>query len=113
VGIVLEQHDHSDLIRLEGVIDIESAAELKSILLQALGSGRAVHLTVESATHLDITALQLLWAAERDARTSGSALVREGQVPASVSAALNAAGFAVFPVPAHTVVEPGLDGAAS
>ena len=102
MGIILEQRDDSDLVRLDGAVDIASAAELKSALLQALKSGRAVRVAVEQATDLDVTAVQLLWAPEREARASGVVFAVEGQVPAAVSGALCELGFASFPVPVCT-----------
>ena len=53
------------LIRLEGEIDISQADELKRVLLAALQEKHEVRIALESASGMDITAVQLLWAAER------------------------------------------------
>ena len=50
---------------LEGELDIRCAAELKGTLLDALASQKEVRLDFEQATDLDVTALQVLWAAGR------------------------------------------------
>jgi len=102
VGITLEQSELSDVLRLEGVIDISSAGELKEELRKALESGHPVHLSLESATDLDVTAVQLLWAAERKAKGAEVSFVLDGTIPEPVSTALNLAGFQTFLVPLET-----------
>jgi len=99
VGITLEQGDESSVVCLEGVIDISSAAELKTTLLGALKSGKAMRLRLEANADLDVTATQLLWAAEREAKASGVAFTLAGQAPETVSATLKDAGFERFPIP--------------
>lgn len=97
MSLTLHESETASLVRMEGAVDISSAAELKDQLLQALGSGREVHLSLAAVTALDVTAVQLLWAAERNARTSGVAFSLDDQVPEPVSAALKSAGFNEFP----------------
>lgn len=99
MGITLEQYDESNVIRLEGVIDITSAAELKATLLAALQPGRRARMALDDHVDLDVTAIQLIWAAEREARASGVEFSIEGHVPEPVSVALREAGFERFPVP--------------
>ena len=99
VGITVEQGEESTVIGLEGSIDIASASELKSTLLDALKAGKAVRVAPRANADFDVTAIQLLWAAEREARGSGVGFALGGQVPAPVSAALKEAGFERFPVP--------------
>jgi anti-anti-sigma factor len=94
--LTLEQGETASVVRLEGEVDISLAAELKGLLLQALSTGRETHLSLARVTALDVTAVQVLWAAERNARTSGVAFALDGQVPEPVSAALKNAGFDEF-----------------
>ena len=82
-----------------GEINITSATELKKLLLEALAPGRELRVDLESATELDVTALQLLWAAEREARGSGVGFTLVGRVPEEISVAVGDAGFRKFPVP--------------
>lgn len=96
--VTLDQSEALCFIRLEGEINITCAAELKKHLLQALSSGKEVRVDLERATELDVTALQLLWAAEREARGSGKGLTLAGRVPEEISRAVNDAGFEKFPV---------------
>ena len=93
-----DQSEAGWLIRLEGEISISSAAELKRLLIEALGSGRDSRVEVEHATELDVTALQLLWAAEREARGLGRGFTRVGRLPEEISVALGDAGFERFPI---------------
>ena len=100
--VTLEQKDALASIRLEGAIDVGCAAELKEFLIQKLKSGSAVYVALESATGLDITAVQLLWAAAREAQRVGVEFVFKGQTPEAVRCALADAGIGEFPVPAST-----------
>jgi anti-anti-sigma regulatory factor len=96
VSITLEQSESLSVIWLEGAIDITSAGELKEFLLRALGAGREVRVSLEAATDLDVTAVELLWAAGREAKGAGVGFSLAGQVPAAISAALKEAGLEPF-----------------
>jgi anti-anti-sigma regulatory factor len=85
------------VIRLQGAVDIGCAAELKAVLLQVLASKGEARISVETATGMDVTAVQLLWAAEREARGSGMVLALEGAIPEALRATLREAGFERFP----------------
>jgi anti-anti-sigma regulatory factor len=100
--ITLDQSEALSSIRLEGEINITCAAELKNVLLQALASKKDLRLQLEGTTELDITALQLLWAGEREARGSGVRFTVAGPLPQAISAALVDAGLEKFPVPVDT-----------
>jgi anti-anti-sigma regulatory factor len=102
VPVTLEQKDALTCIQLEGAIDVGCAAELKDLLMEKLKSGAAVYVALESATGLDITAVQLLWAAAREAQRVGVEFVFKGQTPEAVRCALADAGIGEFPVPAST-----------
>ena len=96
MGIALEETGTGIELRLEGAIDIGCAAELKSVLTRAIGSGRDLCVSLEGATYLDVTAVQLLWAAREQARRSGIGLLISDQTPQAVTAALAEAGFPSF-----------------
>ena len=97
--IDLEQREGASAIHLEGVIDIALASELKTTLVEALKSSKPLRLALNADTDLDVTAIQLLWAAEREAKASNVDFMLEGSVPDSVSRSLKEAGFERFPVP--------------
>jgi anti-anti-sigma factor len=86
------------VVRLEGEIDIRSAAELKQILVEAMASATGFEMDVAGATEMDITALQLLWAAQQEAGKRGTGLTVAGSVPERISAIAREAGFAKFPL---------------
>lgn len=94
MSIALEHDEARSLIRLEGALDIASAAELKKMLLKVLEPGREVRICFARIASLDATVLELLWAAQRAARCSDVRFVLAGQVPARVSAALAETGHA-------------------
>lgn len=58
-------------IQFDGVIDISCAEEVKSALTEALEAGKAISISLAGATDLDVTAVQLLWAAGREAGQRG------------------------------------------
>ena len=98
MAIRLDREKSPGLIELEGTIDIAGAAELKSVLVEALASGGETRISLEKTTSVDVTAVQMLWAAEQEAKTSGVVLALEGEVPEAVRAALREAGFERFPL---------------
>jgi anti-anti-sigma factor len=97
MGIALEETGRENVLRLDGAIDIACAAELKAQLMQALAAGTEVRVRLEGATYLDVTAVQLLWAAGQQARRSGAGFGISSPPPAPVAAALAEAGFPPFP----------------
>jgi anti-anti-sigma regulatory factor len=97
--VTVEENDTLSRIRLEGTIDIGCAAELKTLLERALNSGKGVRLSMADATCLDVTAMQLLWAAGREAARSGVGFALSSPAPEPVSAALLDAGFEKSPIP--------------
>lgn len=99
VGITLKQSKKSTVIRLEGAIDIAAAAEFKKLLLQACGSGKDVRVALDDATDLDVTAVELIWAARRSAEGAGVAFTLSGAVLESVLLALGSAGLQQFLAP--------------
>jgi anti-anti-sigma factor len=102
VPVTVEQSEGRCFIRLEGEVNITSAAEVKKLLLQALASGTELRVDLERATELDVTAMQLLWAAEREARASGKGFILTGRIPGEISAGMSDAGFEKFMVATDT-----------
>jgi hypothetical protein len=78
---------------------MSSAAELKSALTEALACGKDLRVNLEKITELGVTTLQLLWAAERQAKATGLGVALDGHMPDVVSAVLGEAGFENFPIP--------------
>lgn len=98
MGITLEQDQESTRICLDATIDISSAAELKKTLMETLRRGKAVRLDLGKVSEIDVTGVQLLSAAERQARLTGIEFSSASAFTASVASGLRALGFEGFPV---------------
>jgi anti-anti-sigma factor len=95
--VIIDRATEPATIRLEGEVDIADAAELQKVLVDALQSKTETRLWLEGASRLDVTAVQLLLAAEREARGSCIPLKLQGAVPAQVRETFRAFGFERFP----------------
>jgi len=93
VAIILEQGEKTSCVRLQGSIDISLAEELKKVLVDALKAGEEIRVMAGDTTYLDVTAVQLLWAAEREARRTGVRWIFAEVLPEPVRANLVEAGF--------------------
>jgi anti-anti-sigma factor len=94
--ITLEDLEFGCVVRLRGVIDIGLASELKETLIQALDSGRELRIDLGEVTEVDVTALQLLWAADQAAHQSGARLGVCEPIPENVLESLQLAGLENF-----------------
>ena len=74
-------------------MDIAASAELKKALLEALSAGKKVSVNLGKATELDVTAVQLLWAAAREARGLGVEFALDGQELPEIRSALLDSGL--------------------
>ena len=83
------------LIRAEGEVAVNCAADLKRLLLEGLTSGKPMQVDLTSAEEIDVTLLQLLWAAGHDTEMQPDPLVSGASD--SALAAANNAGFESFP----------------
>jgi anti-anti-sigma factor len=101
--VFFDQGEVLSCVRLQGDVNICSAAEFKQILLRALARGKDILVDLSSVTELDVSALQLLWAAEREAKGAGVGFSFAGQCQQDVAFALAAAGFEEFPLPAKPI----------
>jgi hypothetical protein len=90
------------LVRLDQEEGFSSAAALKDALVAALASPGRVELDLEQALAIDVTVLQLAFAAARAAQVSGAGFVVKASEAARARARL--AGFAAFPGEPDTAV---------
>ena len=95
MAVTMEQQESQSVIRLAGEFTLTSAAELKNLLLQGLASGNDLRLDLEQAEAIDITVMQLLWAAGREADRKGASLAI--QMSDAAATAARDAGFERFP----------------
>jgi len=88
MGIKLSHSRQMSRLRLDGVVDISVAAELKAALLKAIAVQKNICVSAEAVTELDLTAYQMLWIAARQARNSGVSFAFTGPIPLPAEAAL-------------------------
>jgi anti-anti-sigma regulatory factor len=95
MAVSMERHEDHSLIRLEGECTVTSAAELNRLLLEGFAISRDLRLDLERAEEIDVTVLQLLWAAGREAERTGASIGIRMSEPAGRAA--REAGFDRFP----------------
>jgi len=95
VPVRLMQRDPRWLIRLEGLIGVACAGELKDLLVEWRTAGKDLELDLESVQEIDITILQLLHAATREGERSGAQIV--GRASADVMFLVRQSGFDQIP----------------
>ena len=108
MGIAIDESEAGTVVTLEGAIDIASAAEFKAVLVKALGSGKQLSVSLQNASYLDVTAVQLLWSAGRQARRTGIGFSLSGHLSGPISVLIADAGFPSLPdsvLPASAIVE--------
>lgn len=93
MSVILDQSTTPPVINLQGEVNIRCAAELKDILIQSLALVGPLHVDLSAINEIDITAIQLLWAAEREARKAGEEFLFVGVVPEIVATIVNNAGL--------------------
>lgn len=93
--LTVHRNETQWLLHFEGDFNMTLAAELKGVLLEGLASGKELRLDLERAGEIDITLLQLLWAAEREAVRAGFRL--ESRVSEMAAGLARDAGFEEFP----------------
>ena len=91
MSVTISESENSWLIRVGGQATLGDAAELKSLLVGCLSSGKKLEIDLERVEEIDITILQLLAAAGREAARDGRVIV--GRASAAVMAAVRDAGF--------------------
>ena len=93
--VTMERNQKHLLIRLEGSVNLTSAAELKGLLIEGLASGSELLLDLERSDEIDVTVMQLLWAAGREAARAGAKV--EIRMSEAADIAMRGAGFDRFP----------------
>ena len=90
MSVVLVPQESDWLIRMNGQVTLASAVELKAALCEWLAAGKNLELDLESVEEIDLTILQLLWAASREA---GDRRMQVAGRSEAVVNAVRAAGF--------------------
>jgi anti-anti-sigma regulatory factor len=92
MSITLQRWETKWLVSLEGQVTITSALELKDLLLEWLAAGKNLELDLQRAEDIDITIMQLLCAASREAARTGAGI--SGCASGVAFEAVRGAGFA-------------------
>jgi hypothetical protein len=94
VPAVMEPHAGYLLIRFEGECTIGSVAEAKTVLLEGLAFAKDLRLDLDRMEEIDITFMQLIWAACREAGRTGASIAM--RVPHAIEMSARQAGFNCF-----------------
>jgi anti-anti-sigma regulatory factor len=86
--VAIEQSVETSTVLLNGDVGIGAARELKCAFTEALASGKGLMIDLTGVTTLDITTLQLLWAAQHAAAKTGIQWVLMEPVPGEVEQAM-------------------------
>ena len=92
VSIADERAEESRVLRISGVLNADSAADLRGSLLGALESADDLELDLRGVSEIDLCGLQLLCSAHRTFRRAG----REVTLTAASEAVWNAADAAGY-----------------
>ena len=93
--LTIQREESRWLIRIEGQITLASAGELKELLVEWLAARKDLELDLRLVEEIDITTMQLLTAAAREAGRMGVAV--GACASAAAAAAVRDAGFAQIP----------------
>ena len=94
MGLKLEDLNENNIVRVEGCLTIEHAAEWKMCLMESLNRTDRVHLVFENVTEVDISFLQLLCSMHRTVAQDGKNLTLDAHRPEPLRLTVLAAGFA-------------------
>jgi anti-anti-sigma regulatory factor len=84
--VTLVQQEPHCQIRLDGRVTIASSAELKTLLLGWIATDKDLEVDLEEVEEIDLTVLQLLWAAEREAAEKGVGMLSRSSEAAALAA---------------------------
>jgi anti-anti-sigma regulatory factor len=99
LSIPVTEEEAAFAVHLPSSAGIASAQQLRGALCNALASGKSVRIEVGHVTELDVTTIQLLWAAARQAKEQKSQLSFAGNAPGPVEDVLRDLGLEHLPAP--------------
>lgn len=99
MSLTLEMNEAECLLRLDGEITVNGAAELHRLLLEATSAGKDIAVAFTAPAEIDVSVIQLLFAARREMDRVGLAIRAEGDLPAHVQAAFAEVGIDPFGEP--------------
>ena len=89
----IEKKDDEQIVAIRGVLTIESASELKKILLKSITKTGHVVLEIGNVTEMDLSCLQLFYSAHKRAKESGKNFRLKGGCPGVFKKAVEDAGY--------------------
>ena len=93
--IEVERLESHSVIRLQGELNVACAGELKRVLVATMAEGGDLQVDLEGVVAIDISILQLLWAARGEAKRNGTDFAAGASE--AVRWAARDAGFDLFP----------------
>jgi len=96
MNLAMERGGGRSVIRLAGEVNIGCAAELKALLVEVLSSGEEILIEFERAGAVDVSILQLILAAQREATQTGVRLALSAALAEPVARAVEEAGISPF-----------------
>jgi anti-anti-sigma regulatory factor len=96
MSIELQQSEDRSVVRLAEPITVGCASELHKLLVETVSSNRSVAIDLEGVTELDVSAIQLLYAAGQAAERAGISFSLQGILPEVVKSAFLDAGLHPF-----------------
>lgn len=91
--LVVDQSEGGSIVRVVGSMHRADAEESRSLLLDALATGQTVEVCLSPGADLDIVALQLLIAADKQATLAGSRYRYDAESAFAVAAAIRGVGL--------------------
>lgn len=91
--VFLIQEGGAGVLKLEGYMGVERAADLKESILHALGSAERLYVDVENITSLDLSCLQVLCSAHRTAVSMNKEFAIKGTLPEVFTEVAESSGF--------------------
>ena len=94
INFIEKEGGQVGVLRLEGDITVQQADELKQCLMQALGSVAKVYVDSSKTSCIDLSCLQLICSAHREATRMEKSFQLAELVPGQFRCFAEAAGFA-------------------
>lgn len=88
-----DQNSAPKVLKLSGSLNVDRAVALKAELSSALGEATHVLVDFSEVEEIDLSALQILYAARRSAAATGKEIHLIGSIPTKVVKRLVACGF--------------------
>lgn len=93
MSLLVDQSGAPDMVLVSGDLQLASAAQGRETLLGAIRSCKNLKIALCGKSELDLAALQLLLAAEREAANAGVSYEYEEATAAMVNSAMEQAGL--------------------